>query len=204
MSSKRTRVVAVVLAAGEGRRMGGPKALLPLGGTTFLATACRSFDRPGVAAVVAVLGAEAARVREGVAIPEGVSVVVNERWREGMLTSVWAGLDAAEALSADAVLLHPVDNPLVEPATIDAVLAALAGGAAIAVPSHGGRRGHPAGFARSVFPDLRAAPLEGGARAVLAARPELVVHLPAGPDCLVDVDTAADLAALRGSGPGRI
>ena len=44
----------------------------------------------------------------------------NERWREGMLTSVWAGLDAAEALAADAVLVHPVDNPLVAPATIDA------------------------------------------------------------------------------------
>jgi CTP:molybdopterin cytidylyltransferase MocA len=198
------RVVAVVLAAGEGRRIGGPKALLPLGDSTFLASTCRRFGRPGVGAVVAVLGAEASRVRERVAIPEGVTVVVNDRWREGMLTSVWAGLDAAEALSADAVLLHPVDNPLVEPATIDAVLAALAGGAAIAVPSHGGRRGHPAGFARVVFPALRAAPLDGGARAVLAARPERVVHVPAGSDCLVDVDTPADLTALRGPGPGRI
>jgi len=184
--------------------MGGPKALLRLGDSTFLASACRRFGRPGVGAVVAVLGAEASRVRERVAIPQGVRVVVNDRWREGMLTSVWAGLDAAEALSADAVLLHPVDNPLVEPATIDAVLAALAGGATIAVPSHGGRRGHPAGFARGVFPALRAAPLDGGARAVLAARPERVVHVPAGPDCLVDVDTPADLAALRGPGPGRI
>ncbi len=204
MPSKPTQVVAVVLAAGEGRRMGGPKALLPLGESTFLASACRLFDRPGVGAVVAVLGAEAPRVRDGAAIPEGVAVVVNERWREGMLTSVWTGLDAAEALSADAVLLHPVDNPCVEAATIDAVLAALARGAAIAVPAHAGRRGHPAGFARAVFPALRAAPLDGGARAVLAAQPERVVHVPAGPDCLVDIDTAADLAALGGRRPGRI
>jgi CTP:molybdopterin cytidylyltransferase MocA len=193
MPSTPMRVVAVVLAAGEGRRMGGPKALLPLGEGTFLAAACRLFDRPGVHAVVAVLGAEAPRVLEGGAIPKAVSVVVNERWREGMLSSAWAGLDAAEALAADAVLLHPVDNPFVTPATIDAVLAALARGAAIAVPSHGGRRGHPAGFARAVFPDLRAAPLDGGARAVLASRPDRVVHVPAGADCLVDVDTPADL-----------
>ncbi len=114
-----------------------------------------------------------------------------------MLTSVWAGLDAAEALSADAVLLHPVDNPFVAPETIDAVVAALSGGAEVAVPSHAGRRGHPAGFARSCWPDLRAASLDGGARTVLAANPGRVVHVPAGADCLVDVDTPADLRATR-------
>jgi CTP:molybdopterin cytidylyltransferase MocA len=187
------RVVAIVLAAGGGRRMGGPKALLPLGEGTFLAHACRLFARPGVDSVVAVLGAQARRVRAEAVLPAGVTVVVNRRWRRGMLTSVWKGLDAAEALAGDAVLLHPVDNPFVEPATIDAVVGALAGGAEIAVPSHGGRRGHPAGFARSVWPALRAAPLEGGARTVLAARPDRVVHVAAGPDCLVDLDTPADL-----------
>jgi molybdenum cofactor cytidylyltransferase len=103
------------------------------------------------------------------------------------------GLDAAEALGAEAVLLHPVDNPLVEPATIDAVVLAVAAGAPVAVPSHAGRRGHPAAFARSVWPELRGAPEDGGARTVLAARPERVVHVPAGPDCLVDLDTPADL-----------
>ena len=192
------RVVAVVLAAGEGRRMGGPKALLPLGESTFLSHACRLFARPGIASVVAVLGAEAERVRRAAGIPAEVTVVVNDRWREGMLTSVWAGLDAAEALSAEAVLLHPVDNPFVAPATIEAVVATLNRGAEIAVPSHEGRRGHPAGFARSCWPALRAAPLDGGARTVLAAKPERVVHVSAGPDCLVDVDTPGDFEAARG------
>jgi CTP:molybdopterin cytidylyltransferase MocA len=187
------KVVAVVLAAGEGRRMGGPKALLTLGGETFLARACRLLAGPRVAPVVAVLGAEAERVRRQAGIPAGTSVVVNDRWREGMLTSVWRGLDEAEDRGADAILLHPVDNPCVEPVTIAAVLAALAAGSEIAVPSHGGRRGHPAGFARSAWPDLRKAPLEGGARSVLAARPGRVVHVPAGPDCLVDIDTPGDL-----------
>jgi CTP:molybdopterin cytidylyltransferase MocA len=190
------RVVTVVLAAGEGRRMGGPKALLPLGAGTFLSRACEVFGAAGTT-VVAVLGAEAGRVREQARIPPGIAIAVNERWSEGMLTSVWAGLDAAEALGADAVLVHPVDNPLVGPGTIAAVLAALAAGAEIAVPSHGGRRGHPAGFARSVFADLRRAPLDAGARSVLAARPDRVVHVPAGPDCLADVDTPGDLEAAK-------
>jgi len=191
------RVVAIVLAAGEGRRMGGPKALLRLGETTFLAHACRLFARPGVASVVAVLGAEAERVRVEAGLPAEATVVVNDRWREGMITSVWKGLDAAEALAGDAVLLHPVDNPFVEPATIDAVIAALAGGAEIAVPSHGGRRGHPAGFVRDAFSALRRAPTDQGARAVLAQDPRRVVHVPAGEGCLVDLDGPRDLAEAR-------
>jgi len=190
------RVVAIVLAAGEGRRIGGPKALLALGQTTFLARTCALFAAAG-ARVIAVLGAEADRVRREAGIPEGATVVLNERWAEGMLTSVWKGLDAAEALGAEAVLLHPVDNPFVAPATIEAVVTALAKGAAIAVPAHAGRRGHPAGFARSVWPALRTAPLDGGARTVLLAHEGLVVHVPAGPDCLVDVDTRGDLCTAR-------
>lgn len=193
------RVVAIVLAAGEGRRMGGPKALLPFGDGTFLSRACRLFARPGITGTVAVLGAQAEQVREGAGIPTEAKVAVNERWRDGMLTSVWVGLDAAEALGAEAVLLHPVDNPFVSPATIDAVVAAIAQGALIAVPSHAGRRGHPAGFARACWPALRAAPKDGGARTVLAALSDRVVHVPAPGDCLVDVDTPDDLeASTRG------
>jgi CTP:molybdopterin cytidylyltransferase MocA len=197
------RVVAIVLAAGEGRRMGGPKALLPLGEGTLLAHACRLFARPGIASVVAVLGAQAQRVRAEAGLPAEAMVVVNDRWREGMLTSVWAGLDAAEELEAEAVLLHPVDNPFVEPATINAVLGALARGAEIAVPSHAGRRGHPAGFARATWPALRAAPKDQGARAVLAQDPGRVVHVPAAEDCLVDLDSPRDLVEARRRLPGR-
>lgn len=186
------RTAAIILAAGEGRRMGGPKALLPIDGTTFLAHVSRLFARPDIALVVVVLGAEAERVRREAGLDDEVRVAVNERWREGMLSSVWCGLDVAESQGVDAVLLHPVDNPLVRPATVDAVLAALAAGALVAVPSHGGRRGHPAGFARDAWPALRTAPPDRGARSVFAENPSWVVHVPAGADCLVDVDTPAD------------
>jgi CTP:molybdopterin cytidylyltransferase MocA len=186
------RVVAIVLAAGEGRRMGGPKALLRLGEETFLARACRLLARPGVAFVVAVLGAEAARVRAEAGLPADVTVVVNEQWRDGMLSSVWRGLDAAEAGAAESVLLHPVDHPLVQAATVDRVIQALGGSAAIAVPTWDGRRGHPGGFHRSVFSELRAAPPARGARVVLAAEPARVVHVPGDPGCVAGVDTPAD------------
>jgi nicotine blue oxidoreductase len=190
------RVTAIVLAAGEGRRLGGPKALARLGGRSFLEAALAIFERDDVAGRVVVLGAEADRVAAAAQLPPGTTVVVNDRYTEGMLTSVWAGLDAASAQGADAVLLHPVDNPLAREATVTAVLQGLARGAIIAIPSHAGRRGHPAGFARPAWAALRAAPLDGGARSVLAERPDWVVHVPAGPDCLVDIDTPEELAKL--------
>jgi CTP:molybdopterin cytidylyltransferase MocA len=193
----RMRVAAVVLAAGEGRRMGGPKALVRLRGSTFLAAVVKRFERSDVSARIVVLGASADRVASAAELPEAVRIVVNARYADGMLTSVWAGLDEAERLGADAVLIHPVDNPLVEPETIGAVLASLAAGARIAVPSHAGRRGHPAGFARAAWPALRAAALGGGARGVLAEHPDWVSHVPAGPDCLVDLDTKEALEAAR-------
>jgi len=191
------RVCAIVLAAGEGRRMGGPKALARLGEESFASAALRAFARPDVARRVLVLGAAAERIAELADLPGELAVVVNGRWKDGMLTSVQAGLDAAEALEADAVLLHPVDNPLVAPETVGAVIEALAGGARIAVPTHAGRRGHPAGFARDTWPALRAVPPDEGARSLLAARPEWVVHVAAGPDCLLDLDTPEDLAEAR-------
>jgi nicotine blue oxidoreductase len=195
------RITAVVLAAGEGRRIGRPKALLPLGGTTFLAHVCRLFAGAGARDVVAVLGAEADRVRAAAGIPEGVCVVVNDRWRDGMLTSVWRGLDEAEALGAEAVLLHPVDHPLVDPETVASVCAALEKGAAIAVPTAEGRRGHPGGFARALFAELRAAPLDRGARAVLDADAARVVHVAGDPGCRAGIDTPADYAARFGTLP---
>ncbi len=191
------RIAAVVLAAGEGRRIGGPKALVLLRDRSFAAHALASFDRGDVAERVIVLGKDAEHVAATAGLPPGVRVVVNARWREGMLTSVWAGLDAAEAAGAEAVLVHPVDNPLVADETVRVVIEALEKGATIAVPAHGGRRGHPAGFSRAAWPALRAAPLDGGARRVLAEHPDWVTHVPAGPDCLVDVDTRDDLRALR-------
>jgi CTP:molybdopterin cytidylyltransferase MocA len=191
------RIHAIVLAAGRGARVGGPKALLTLDGETFLARVTRLLRRPGVERVTAVLGHEADRVQREAALPPDVGVTVNARYADGMLTSILAGLDHAEAAGADAVLVHPVDHPLVEAATVDAVAAALAQGATIAVPSHGGRRGHPAGFARSAWAALRAADPEEGAREVLAQHPEWIEHVPAGEECLLGINTAEDYARLK-------
>jgi nicotine blue oxidoreductase len=191
------RIHALILAAGRGARVGGPKALLTLEGETFLSRAARLLRRPGIERVTAVLGHEADRVRRDAALPPDVAVVVNPRYAEGMLTSILAGLDDAEAAGADAVLVHPVDHPLIEPATVDAVVAALIKGSPIAVPSHRGRRGHPAGFARAAWTGLRGAAPDEGARGVLARHPEWIEHVPAGDECLLGVNTNEDYERVK-------
>jgi nicotine blue oxidoreductase len=190
------RVSAIVLAAGEGRRMGGPKALLRIGGETFLARVSALLAAAGADPVVAVLGCEAARVRTEAGIPEGTVVVENPQWRQGMLGSIWRGLDAVEAAGSQAALIHPVDHPLVEPETIARVRDALGAGAPVAVPSFSGRRGHPGGFAEAAWPALRAASPARGARGVLADHPQWVVHVEGGPGCIVGIDTPEDYAGL--------
>lgn len=196
------RIIAIVLAAGEGRRMGGPKALARIGEKTFLARVCLTLAGAGADATVAVVGAEAERVRCEAGVPEGTVVVRNDGWRDGMLSSVLRGLDEAERLEADAVLVHPVDTPLVSVETAQRVVRGLREGHSIVLPTHGERRGHPAGFARAVFAELRAAPLSEGARAILARFPERILHVEGDAGCVAGIDTPEDYRRLLGAAQG--
>jgi molybdenum cofactor cytidylyltransferase len=191
-------VVAVVLAAGEGRRMGGNKALLPLGEGTFLTRVAETLSRPGVASVLAVVGHDAERVAAGLPPALPLELVVNGDYQQGMLSSVLRGLEEAEGRGADAVLFHLVDHPLLAPETVDRVVAALGDGARVAVPSFQGRRGHPVGFAACAWPALRAVPPERGARTVLAEHPDWVVHVAGDPGCVTGIDTPEDYARHTG------
>ncbi len=190
------RIVAVLLAAGEGRRMGGPKALLRLEGASFLTRATRLLSRPGVETVIAVLGCQAERVLAEGDLPRGAVALVHAGYREGMLGSFLAGLDEAERRGADAVLLHHVDHPATDPATVARVVAALQAGAAVAAPSFAGRRGRPTGFARATWPALRACTPEHGARQVLRDHPEWITHVEGDRECVFGVNTPDEYEAL--------
>ena len=186
----------VLLAAGAGRRFGGPKALIELDGEFLVERGARMLAQGGCDEVVVVLGAGAEEVRDR-ARPGAARVVVNERWTSGMGSSLAVGL-AALGDSCGACVVALADQPRVGPESVRRLAAAWHAGAAVAVATYGGRRRNPVLLDRAWWPEITEA-LSGdeGARVFLRARPELVTPVPCddtgSPD---DVDTPADLFAL--------
>ncbi len=136
------RVVPLILAAGPAPRLGFPHALAEFGGRTAAAIAVENCFRAGLARPIVVLGWEAAQARR--VVPHGVRVVINRRWREGMLGSIRAGLRHVPRNAA--FLLYPVDLPLLTPAILRQFVKAFArrrSGQMIVSPVHRGRAGHP-------------------------------------------------------------
>jgi molybdenum cofactor cytidylyltransferase len=135
-------LAGVVLAAGESRRMGQPKQLLPFGERTILERVVDTLLTAGVGEVVVVLGHLADRVR-AVLGDRPVTAVVNELYRQGMLSSVKCGVRAIGA-RYDAVLFALGDQPHIESAVVNQVIRAYrAGDAGIVIPRYGDKKGHP-------------------------------------------------------------
>jgi CTP:molybdopterin cytidylyltransferase MocA len=172
----------LLLAAGAGRRMGRPKALVP----GWLRSSADALRAGGCDRVTVVLGAaadEAVRLIEG-ELP-GVSWVVARDWAEGMGASLRTGLAVADTADTDdtdgatAVLIHLVDLPDVGPEVIRRVIStgAPAGAAALARATYGGVPGHPVLLGRDHWAGVIAtATGDQGARAYLRAHDVLAVE----------------------------
>jgi molybdenum cofactor cytidylyltransferase len=171
-------VLAVaILAAGESSRMGQPKALLPIGGATFLEHLLSVTTHPRVGCRRVVLGAHVEEITRRVAI-DAQELVVNQDWESGPLSSLQAAIRTLPA-DAEGLLVAPVDHPMISATLIDALIGAFdASGKLIVVPKFAGRRGHPVIFRASLFPELLAAPLEIGAREVVHAHSENIEEVP--------------------------
>ena len=133
---------AVVLAAGESRRMGTQKLLLPFGDATVVEAVVRAALGSRVDRAMVVLGADAREVRAKLA-PTGADFTVNEDHGRGMLSSDQAGF-AALGEGAEAAVVMLGDQPFLPSAVVDAVIAAYrTSGKGIVIPTFQGRRGHP-------------------------------------------------------------
>ncbi|MGA3049923.1 MAG: NTP transferase domain-containing protein, partial [Terracidiphilus sp.] len=97
----KSSVAAIVLAAGASRRLGQPKQLLMNGGETLLARSIRLAYEAGAGPVLVVLGAHLESIRAVVALNDAI-VVINEKWEEGIASSIHAGLNELEAIAHDA------------------------------------------------------------------------------------------------------
>jgi len=176
--------------------MGKPKALLPHadGVTTFVAHAIRTARAAGVENILVVARPDD-RALMGEVTREDAAVVINAEPERGQLSSLLAGLDeAVRRFDADAVIVMPVDVPMVTPEGVRRLLDRAASVTApIVRASAGGRHGHPVIFKRGVFAELRDASPSVGAKAVVHRDPARVLDVDVGdPGVALDVDTPDD------------
>jgi molybdenum cofactor cytidylyltransferase len=184
-------VAAVVLAAGAGTRFAasggrGPKLFAELDGRAVIDRVLDAVLEAGLDDVAVVVGAVDLRDH----VPDAVVLLPNDRWAEGIATSVGAGVRWAAAAGHDAVVVGLADQPAVTSATW-AALAACPPDPPIAVATYDGRRGNPVRLAAAVWPLLPSTGDEG-ARTLMRGRPELVREVPCTGQTW-DVDTVEDL-----------
>lgn len=190
------KLPGIILAAGSSTRMGRPKALLPLGDSTFLADLVKTFSAC-CDPVIVVLGGDAEAVRT--ALPKAPPVVAayNPDHQLGMLSSLQTGLAQAPPNSLGAVFTL-VDHPRLRVETLEAVLRHFEQSAAdVVIPRHGGRRGHPVAVSRRVIAELRAMTKSGTAKDVIRAHRAATVFVDLDDPAIVeDIDTPEDFRTM--------
>ncbi|MFQ5723238.1 MAG: NTP transferase domain-containing protein [Terriglobia bacterium] len=171
-------IAGIILAAGESARMGKDKALLSWAGKTFLEHLLAAVKNSGVRLVRVVLGANAEEVQKRIQFG-AAEVVVHPEWRKGQLSSLIAALDTLPPRIVEAALVCLVDHPGISSRLIQTLIAQFQqSGKLIVMPNYRGKRGHPVLFAAKLFDELRAAPLEVGARHLVRHHPGDILEVP--------------------------
>jgi molybdenum cofactor cytidylyltransferase len=182
-------IAGVLLAAGRSQRMGQPKLLLPWLGMPLVRFIAQQILRSRIDELIVVVGHRAEHLSaalEGLA----VRIIRNDDFLDGQSTSLRAGIAALDA-SVSAALVLLADQPLLQPATIDALIEVyLREQPPIVVPRHAGQRGNPVLFDRGLFGELVAITGDQGARSVIKTHePEIRWLDTTDGGILLDIDT---------------
>lgn len=179
-------IAVVILAAGESRRMGQPKALLPFPekpaaqssqAKTFLEHLIEVTRHSRAGTLRVVVGAHEREIRARVKLADEC-VVVNREWEKGQLSSLQAAIRSLPD-SAEGMILCLVDHPLVSAKLIASLIEAFDNAKSkIVIPTFRGRRGHPVIFPKTIFAKLLSAPEDAGARAVVRAHASEIIEIP--------------------------
>ena len=194
----------MVLAAGMSRRMkssaAGPKQLLRLSGKTLVQHALDNVQRSRVDEIVLVLGFAADAVLKQIAA-DGVRVVMNSEYEQGMGTSLRTGLSVLST-SVKAAFVLLADQPFVRPETLDRMIDCHRNSAAeITIPLYRGFRGNPVLLDRAVFPELMGLSGDVGCRAIFGSHTQGIHKIDVDdPGVLLDIDSCEDFEKLTRPG----
>ena len=193
------KIAAIILAAGQSRRMGAKNKLLSeIDDKPMVTHVAEIVTRSQATPVVAVLGHEADKVRCALS-GFGLSFAENSNFADGLSTSLIAGLDALPK-DVDGAIICLGDMPRVNTRVIDRLIAAFdpLEGRAICVPTSDGKHGNPILLARRFFGEMREITGDQGARHLIDGYHELTCEVEMTEDgVLIDVDTPQMLEALK-------
>jgi len=186
------KISAILLGAGESKRMGKNKLFLPWGKRTILEHCLQALLRSMAKEVVVVINDRMEEIahywRE-----RGVKVVVNPDYRKGMSGSIRRGIQTLD-LKSDGILIALGDQPFIKTRTINALIGAFRRGEGkIIVPSFRGRRGHPVIFHRKYEEKLLRLRGDAGGKTIIMKHPENVRIIPVKSEGVIrDIDTWGD------------
>lgn len=206
-------LTALILAAGQSKRMGQPKMLLPWGKTTVLGKVIETVQSAGLADILVVTGGEREQV-EGVVTQYAVRSIHNEEYARGeMLSSLQIGIRAITPslpppfspkmgevpARAEGILLCLGDQPQIEERSVRAVVSRFVeSGANLVVPSFQMRRGHPWLVARPLWEEILALRRPQSPRDFLNAHASDIEYINVdSPSVLADLDTPEDYLYSR-------
>ena len=191
-------ITAIILAAGQSKRMGQPKMLLPWGETSVLGKVIETLQRAGVGEILVIAGAEREKI-ERIVAQYGVRSTHNPDGGE-MLSSMQAGLRAArDNASVAAALVCLGDQPQVEEGSVRRVAEAFeAGKSNLVVPSYRMRRGHPWLVARPLWDEILAMSPTESLREFLNRHADEIEYVEVEtPSILADLDTYEEYLKSR-------
>jgi len=189
---------AILLAAGESKRMGTPKQLLPYGNKTIIETVIDHMTRSRLDGVIVVLGAHREKIEKVVAeLP--VKTVYNPRYEQGMLSSVQKGFSSLP-IDAGAVLVFLGDQPMVPSSVIDQIINTYRSTEkGIVLPVFDGARGHPVLIDTKYKREVAAIDPEIGLRELIHKHPEDILEVDVETSTIIeDIDTPEDYKKLKG------
>ncbi len=192
-------LAGLILAGGESRRMGSPKALLEFDGETFLDRLILILAQ-SCSPVIVVLGFEPQRIKVGLRYPDLATFVTNPDYTRGQLSSLQCGLSALPP-EIDGVMFTPVDHPAVRPSTVARIARRFderSPQELLVVPRAQGRRGHPVCMGWVLVQEFLALPPEAQARDVIHRHLEQTAYVDVDdPGILEDVDDPEAYRRLR-------
>lgn len=186
-------ILGLILAAGESSRMKSPKALLKIGDVTFAESIAAKMRAGHIDPVLVVAGAHVDEIRKQFETSAGFTIVHNARYAEGQISSLKEGLRHLPA-GVQAVMVWPVDQPLIKLETVQALISAFQREQnPVVIPVFEGRNGHPVIYGTEAMHTVLGLKQNQTAKHLRSIYKDQTLFVDvADPAILIDIDTPED------------